>query len=172
MIGTKKGESNLMSNLFADASDPKCVLCGEPLLERKYKNSDGTFFVCSNRECGAYYAVLSDGGIRLRRRAECPTCVDDDNKPVLVSEGFSRKDDSSYFRCKTCGEYFNYDEASGTLVRRMNKVRPEAPCPAHCGGKALQYERKDKSGVFWKCSNCEQFFDDKDGVPTIRKQKA
>jgi uncharacterized C2H2 Zn-finger protein len=72
-----------------------------------------------------------------------------------------------YWKC-LCSPDATFKDADGQP--EVREQRTEAPCPVKgCKGKAVRLTNKKDGSLFWKCGKCGNFFDDRDGKPTIRE---
>jgi ribosomal protein L37AE/L43A len=63
-----------------------------------------------------------------------------------------------------------FKDSGGVPV--LKEALTEAPCPANgCKGKAVRLASRKDGRRFWKCEKCGNFFDDVDGVPSVREIK-
>lgn len=77
----------------------------------------------------------------------------------------SRKDGTGkFFSCSACKSTFSVGD-DGEPLPKAEAI--EADCP-QCGKKARQY--KGQYGLFWKCKDCGETFNDVDGKPIVREK--
>jgi DNA topoisomerase-3 len=75
-----------------------------------------------------------------------------------------------FWKC-ACSPDVTFKDSGG--VPAVREARVEAPCPAKgCKGKAVRFAGKKDGRPFWKCGMCDNFFDDFDGKPALRRGKS